>query len=170
MNDFYMQLLSAGVVVAIVEGFFSIFLDKRNNKLLLNQQKNEHHFEIQKTQYEQLTKAYEILMQELPEEKKLSHTFANSPIGSSKLKRSEIKSQLGNIGTVAAEEEMILYKHYQKYRYLLNDSQIKELEKIIAEHDEKAQEQDPMWLLTIVQFEESYAQAIRDKLSELSKT
>ncbi len=169
MNDFYMQLLSAGVVVAIVEGFFSIFLAYRNNKLLLNQQKSEHHFEIQKTQYEQLTKAYEILMQELPEEKKLSHAFANSPIGSSELKRSEIESQLGNIGTVAAEEEMILYKHYQKYEYLLNDSQIKELEKIIADHDEKAQEQDPMWLLTIVQFEESYAQAIRDRLSELSK-
>lgn len=108
-------------------------------------------------------------MQELPEEKKLSHAFANSPIGSSELKRSEIESQLGNIGTVAAEEEMILYKHYQKYEYLLNDSQIKELEKIIADHDEKAQEQDPMWLLTIVQFEESYAQAIRDRLSELSK-
>ena len=61
MNDFYMQLLSAGVVVAIVEGFFSIFLAHRNNKLLLNQQKSEHHFEIQKTQYEQLTKAYENL-------------------------------------------------------------------------------------------------------------
>lgn len=26
MNDFYMQLLSAGVVVAIVEGFFRFFL------------------------------------------------------------------------------------------------------------------------------------------------
>lgn len=48
MNDFYMQLLSAGVVVAIVEGFFSIFLAHRNNKLLLNQQKSEHHFEIQR--------------------------------------------------------------------------------------------------------------------------
>lgn len=169
MNDFYMQLLSAGVVVAIVEGFFSIFLAHRNNKLLLNQQKNEHHFEIQKTQYEQLTKAYEILMQELPEEKKLSHAFANSTIGSLEIEHSEIESQLGNLGAVAVAEEMILYNHYQKYSYLLNDSQVEEIQRIIAEHDEKAQEQDPMWLLTIVQFEELYAQAIRDKLSELSK-
>lgn len=170
MNDFYMQLLSAGVVVAIVEGFFSILLARRNNKLLLEQQKNEHNFEIQKTQYEQLTKAYENLMQELPEEKKLSHVITNSTIGSLGMERSEIESQLGNIGAVAAEEEMVLYNHYQKYSYLLNDSQVEELQKIIAEHDEKAQDQDPMWLLTIVQFEESYTNAIREKLSELSKT
>ena len=41
MNDFYMQLLSAGVVVAIVEGFFSIFLAHRNNKLCYKGKKSK---------------------------------------------------------------------------------------------------------------------------------
>lgn len=168
-TDFYMQLLSAGVVVAIVEGFFSIIIAHRNNKLLKEQTKSEQQFEIKKTQYDQLTKAYNELLDSLPEEKKLSHAFSNTKVGTAQLDEDNVGLELAKIGSIAAEEEMLLYNHYQKYGYLLNEEQISKIQSIIEDHDEKAKAEDTMWLLTVVQFEDEYTQALRDKMVELTK-
>lgn len=61
------------------------------------------------------------------------------------------------------------YMEHQKYGYLLNEEQISKLQSIIEEHDEKAKAEDTMWLLTVVQFEDEYTQALRDKMVELTK-
>ena len=148
---------------------FSIIIANRNNKLLKEQKKSDQQFEIKKIQYEQLIKAYNKLLESLPEEKKISHVLSNTNVGTEQIDEADVGLELENIGAIAAEEEMLLYNHYQNYNYLLNGEQISKIQAIIEIHDEKARTQDIMWLFTIVQFEEEYTKALRDKMVELTK-
>lgn len=167
-TNIYVQLLSAGVIAAIIEGIFSIVIAIKNNKLIKQQSEETKKFEIRKMQYEPRPKAYDNLLQMLPEEKRISHAFANLHINAG-ITKDEIEEGMEKIGELAPKEEMILINHFKNYDYLLTTSQKDALNKIIEEHDSLSEEYNPMYLAKIAEFEEIYCDCIKTRLLELAK-
>lgn len=168
-NELLVTLLSAGVIASAVEGLFSIVIALKNNKLIMKQNHNDHVFELQKIQYEQLSKAYDDLLKVLPEETRVSHILTNTNVAQPELSIEERVAEMEKIGKAASDEERILYNHYKNYSHLLRDEQNQIIEEIIKKHDELAEKQDIMWLETLVEFEDTYSKQVRERLSELTK-
>ena len=165
MPDIYIQLLSAGVIAAVVEGVFSIIVALKSNKLIRESTQNQINYDMQKTQYNQLTDAYNELTKMLPEEKRLSFVITNTDTTGTEEENAE---SLLHVGGTGKTEEMILLNHYRQYGYLLNDDQLERLEEIIKEHDECVEKGDLTWLFAVVMFENTYFEIIKEKLRELS--
>ena len=168
-NSIYIQLLSAGVIAALVEGLFSIIIAVKKDSMLKNQAEKDRSFEMKKIQYQQLTDAYNVLIARLPEEMRVTHVFANSKIREIELQEDEIATELAHLGETVSKEEMILISHYNGYGYLLNEDQQEKINSIIEEHDEFAKKGNLKWIYTVAKFEDCYIGEIKSKLVELSK-
>ena len=68
-----LELLSAGVIAALVTGIFSLVIAVKNNRRLIELEKSKQKFTVDQERYKGLRDAYGELLRLLPEEKLLGH-------------------------------------------------------------------------------------------------
>ena len=132
-NSIVLELLSAGVIAALVTGAFSLVIAIKNNKRLMILEDNKQKFTVSQERYKELRVAYSELTNSLPEEQRLTHIVMNS--------HSQNESQNKNLFSLydIAEKNMkILYIHYQKFGYLLLDDEREKVSNYVYEIDELA--------------------------------
>lgn len=193
MNDkitIAIELLSAGVIAALVTGIFSLVIAIKNNKRLIELEKGKQKFTIDQERYKALRSAYSELLNLLPEEKLLGHVIMNMPSH-----KGFQENGLSEAFEIAETNMKIMYSHFQKYCYLLSDDEQEQIQSevetldsisqsIIAElwspDTENSEDADDSIsdaihekilerLLKVTEFEKLYYDSFRDNLSKLSK-
>ena len=182
MNDYIIDLLSAGVIAALVTGGFSLITSIKNNKRLIEIEKSKQAFTISQEKFKALREAYEELLKTLPEEKLLGHIIINSP-----LKGNLSEKKLSKFLSAADENTKIIYLHFQKYCYLFSKDEQDSVLKFIEDIDnisksifnanmnvqlydtDDNQMSDPVLnkILITVKFEEMYYNLYRSNLNKL---
>lgn len=114
-----LELLSAGVIAALVAGIFSLIISVKNNKKLIEIEKSKQSFTIQQERYKQLLECFNELKAELPDENFVGHVIMN-------YEKNDV--DLEKILLLAEDNISKIYKHYQYYSHLFDDSYCKELE------------------------------------------
>lgn len=119
MNDkIIMEILSAGVVAALVTGVFSLIIAFKNNKRLLDIENSKQRFTIEQERFKALKEAYSNLLDLLPKEQRIGYIVMNLPLQENSLESSY----------EAAEHNMrIMQNHFQKYGYLLSEDEQKKI-------------------------------------------
>lgn len=125
-----LELLSAGVIVALVTGIFSLVIAVKNNRRLIELEKSKQKFTVDQERYKGLRDAYGELLRLLPEEKLLGHIVMNLPS-----KENFQENGLSESFKVAEENMKILYSHFQKYCYLLSEDEQKTVANLVEEID-----------------------------------
>ncbi len=74
-----LELLSAGVIAALVAGIFSLAIAIKNNKRLVDLENIKQKFTINQERYKALKEAYDELLAKLPEKNLLNHIIINLP-------------------------------------------------------------------------------------------
>ena len=192
-SDIMLQLLSAGVIAALVTGVFSLIIAAKNNKRLVELEKNKQEFTVAQERFKGLRDAYSELLRMLPEEELLGHIIMNLPS-----KADFQETGLSDAYEVAERNMKILYSHFQRYCYLLLDDQQKKvtdfIEKIddvtkciinatsglqaysMAENEASDESLDILHanimerIIKVVEFEEMYYNLYKDNLSKLSNS
>lgn len=181
-----LELLSAGVVAALVAGIFSLVIAIKNNKRLVELEKNKQKFSINQERYKGLREAYAELLIALPQEKRLGHIIMNS---------SSQENMISGVFAIADVNMKTMYSHFQKYGYLFSDDEQKAITDIIKEIDtiaesiieisinsqgydtedgedvleEKIYKKSWERILKVVECEEMYYNLFKNDLSKLSK-
>lgn len=125
-----LELLSAGVIAALVTGIFSLVIAVKNNRRLIELEKSKQKFTVDQERYKGLRDAYGELLRLLPEEKLLGHIVMNLPS-----KEDFQENGLSESFKVAEENMKILYSHFQKYCYLLSEDEQKTVANLVEEID-----------------------------------
>ncbi|MEJ8743509.1 hypothetical protein WKT07_08665 [Mediterraneibacter sp. HCN-7094] len=125
-----LELLSAGVIAALVTGIFSLVIAVKNNRRLIELEKSKQKFTVDQERYKGLRDAYGELLRLLPEEKLLGHIVMNLPS-----KEDFQENGLSESFKVAEENMKILYSHFQKYCYLLLEDEQKTVANLVEEID-----------------------------------
>ena len=113
-----LELLSAGVIAALVAGIFSLAIAIKNNKRLVDLENIKQKFTINQERYKALKEAYDELLAKLPEKNLLNHIIINLPA------QNEFqKKDFFEIYNAAEENMEIMYSHFQKYGYLFSDNE-----------------------------------------------
>lgn len=187
-----LELLSAGVIASLVAGIFSLVIAVKNNKRLVELEKNKQQFTVNQERYKGLREAYTELLNALPEEKLLGHIIINLPS-----QKNFKENGLSEAYEVAEMNMKIIYSHFQKHGYLLSDDEQKEIVKLIevidsitksiiaissdlqvynVENDEnedtsvdKVHKKILERILKVTEFEETYYNLFKNNLSKLSK-
>lgn len=187
-----LELLSAGVVAALVTGIFSLVITIKNNKRLIELENSKQKFTIDQELYKGLRNAYEELLNLLPEKNLLGHIIMNMP---SKAEFQE--NGLSESFEIAEENMKIMYSHYQKYCYLFSENEQKTVvdlvEKIdnitktiininmeiqaydVDEKENQIESFDNIHskiiekILKVIEFEEIYYNLIKNNLNKISK-
>lgn len=125
-----LELLSAGVIAALVTGIFSLFIAVKNNRRLVELENSKQKFTIDQERFKGLRDAYGELLSLLPEEKLLGHIIMNMP------SREDFRENGLSESYETAEENMkIMYSHFQKYCYLLSENEQKMVVDLVEEID-----------------------------------
>lgn len=125
-----LELLSAGVIAALVTGIFSLFIAVKNNRRLVELENSKQRFTIDQERFKGLRDAYGELLSLLPEEKLLGHIIMNMP------SREDFRENGLSESYETAEENMkIMYSHFQKYCYLLSEDEQKMVVDLVEEID-----------------------------------
>lgn len=187
-----LELLSAGVIAALVTGIFSLVIAVKNNRRLLELENSKQKFTVDQERYKGLRDAYKELLCLLPEEKLLGHIIMNMPS-----KEEFHKNGLSESFKIAEENMKIMYSHFQKYCYLLSEDEQKTVSDLIEAIDNvtksiinfnggiqayntdgKADKMDSFdtihakiieRIIKVVEFEEMYYNLFKDNLSKMSK-
>jgi len=125
-----LELLSAGVIAALVTGIFSLAIAVKNNRRLIELEKSKQKFTVDQERYKGLRDAYGELLRLLPEEKLLGHIVMNLPS-----KEDFQENGLSESFKIAEENMKILYFHFQKYCYLLSEDEQKTVANLVEEID-----------------------------------
>lgn len=188
---FVLEILSAGVIVALITGVFSLLVASKNNKRLLKIENNKQKFTLLQEKFKALRDAYDVLIEVLPEEKKLGHVIMNLPAQKDFMDKGMLAAY-----EIAETNMKILYTHFRKYCYLLSEDEqtqvLKFIERIdtvtkriiesnvgveiygVNDTEEESLENDlrikaTERLLLVTEFEEMYYDLYRNNLSTLSK-
>ena len=130
-----LELLSAGVVAALVTGVFSLIISIKNNKHLMKLEELKHNYSVEDTKNQQLVKAFNELLQDLPEDKQVGHFVMNIP------SRKNYDSNPLSEAYVMAEYSMTtIFANFQKYKYLFSKEDQDKFMKAIEELDEITKE------------------------------
>lgn len=129
-NLIIIELLSAGVIAALVTGFFSLFIAVKNNKRLLDLENRKQKFTVNQERFKALRDAYGELISILPEEKLVGHIIMNLPS-----KKDFAKNGLSEIYEIAEQNIKIIFSHFQKHCYLFTDDEQKKVENAVEEID-----------------------------------
>ena len=125
-----LELLSAGVIAALVAGIFSLAIAIKNNKRLVDLENIKQKFTINQERYKALKEAYDELLAKLPEKNLLNHIIINLPA------QNEFqKKDFFEIYNAAEENMEIMYSHFQKYSYLFSDNEQQKINNLIEEID-----------------------------------
>lgn len=125
-----LELLSAGVIAALVTGIFSLLIAVKNNRRLVELENSKQKFTIEQERFKGLRDAYGELLSLLPEEKLLGHIIMNMP------SREDFRENGLSESYETAEENMkIMYSHFQKYCYLLSEDEQKMVVDLVEEID-----------------------------------
>lgn len=125
-----LELLSAGVIAALVAGIFSLAIAIKNNKRLVDLENIKQKFTINQERYKALKEAYDELLAKLPEKNLLNHIIINLPA------QNEFqKKDFFEIYNAAEENMEIMYSHFQKYSYLFSDNEQHKINNLIEEID-----------------------------------
>lgn len=125
-----LELLSAGVIAALVTGIFSLLIAVKNNRRLVELENSKQKFTIDQERFKGLRDAYGELLSLLPEEKLLGHIIMNMP------SREDFRENGLSESYETAEENMkIMYSHFQKYCYLLSEDEQKMVVDLVEEID-----------------------------------
>lgn len=125
-----LELLSAGVIAALVAGIFSLAIAIKNNKRLVDLENIKQKFTINQERYKALKEAYDELLAKLPEKNLLNHIIINLPA------QNEFqKKDFFEIYNAAEENMEIMYSHFQKYGYLFSDNEQQKINNLIEEID-----------------------------------
>ncbi len=187
--ELVMQLLSAGVIAALVTGIFSLVIAIKNNKRLLELETVKQNFAVTQDRYKSLKEAYDVLLRELPQESLIGHYLMNiQPSEETK------ETDLGDAYQKAEQNIKIIHGHFRRYGHLLSDVEqdgfnaaIKKLDEIsmdiIQERSHLADAEDDSdedvsiilryildRLMGTVELEEKYFQMYQENLSKMSKT
>lgn len=131
---FLTEILSAGVVVALVTGIFSLVIAVRNNKRLMELENLKQKFTMVQERFKELKDAYKELLGLLPEDRLLGHVIMNMP------SRPDFQENgLSEAFEIGEENMKILYSHFQKYSYLFSEDEKKKIGSAIEEIDDIAQ-------------------------------
>lgn len=125
-----LELLSAGVIAALITGIFSLTIAIKNNKRLIELENIKQKFTINQERYKELRKSYKELLSLLPEEKLLGHTIVNSPS-----KKGFQENSLSEFYEIAENNMKIIYTHFQKYSYLFSENEQKGIIDLVEEID-----------------------------------
>lgn len=125
-----LELLSAGVIAALVTGFFSLIISVKNNKRLIDLENSKQKFTLDQERFKGLRDAYSELLSLLPEERLLGHVIMNLPS-----KEGFQENGLAESYEIAEKNMKIIYSHFQKYCYLLFDDEQKKVEDAVEEID-----------------------------------
>lgn len=74
-----LELLSAGVIAALITGIFSLVIAVKNNKRLIELENSKQKFTVDQEHFKELRNAYSELLSLLPEEQRLGHVIMNLP-------------------------------------------------------------------------------------------
>ncbi|MBP3541796.1 MAG: hypothetical protein J6K72_08330 [Clostridia bacterium] len=129
--DIMLQLLSAGVIAALVTGVFSLIIAAKNNKRLIELENNKQEFTVAQERFKGLRDAYNELVRMLPEEELLGHFIMNLPS-----KADFHETGLSDAYEIAERNIKILFSHFQRYCYLLSDDQQKDVSALIGQIDD----------------------------------
>lgn len=128
---FILELLSAGVIAALVTGIFSLVITAKNNKRLADLENIKQKFTMNQERFKALRDAYGELLSLLPEDKLLGHVIINAP------SREDFReSGLSEFYQIAEENMKIMYSHFQKYCYLFSESEKKKIVDLIEQIDD----------------------------------
>lgn len=130
INNVVLELLSAGVSVALVTGVFSLVIAIKNNRRLLDLENSKQRFTVTQERFKALREAYRELLNMLPEEKCVGHVIMNLP-----LQDGFQENGLASSYEIAENNMKIMYSHFQKYGYLLLDDEQKKVSSSIEELD-----------------------------------
>lgn len=126
------ELLSAGVIAALVTGIFSLIIAFKNNRRLIELENKKQRFAINQERYKDLRNAYTELLNQLPEEQRLGHIIMNLPTSTT---RDLQEHGFSGVYDVAEANMKIIYVHFQKYRYLFSDDEQKQVLDIVETID-----------------------------------
>ncbi len=126
-----LELLSAGVIAALITGIFSLIISIKNNKQLVELEKLKHKFTVEDKMKQRLIEAYNELQNDLPEDKRVGHFVMNMPA-----KAKFTSNVFSEACSVADDSIRICYTHFQKYKYLFSKEEQKKFSKKIEELDE----------------------------------
>lgn len=129
-TNILLEFLSAGVIATLVTGIFSLVIAVKNNRRLIELEKNKQKFTVDQERYKGLRDAYGELLRLLPEEKLLGHIVMNLPS-----KKDFQENGLSESFKIAEENMKILYSHFQKYCYLLSEDEQKIVSNLVEEID-----------------------------------
>ena len=125
------RILSAGVITAIVAGFFSLWVSFSNNKRLVKLEKSRQRFEIEQKQFKSLQEAYVELLSILPYNEKLAYRICNEQFEENTLLKAY---------EIAVDNSGKLYSHYQRYCFLLLADEQEKFNNVIEKTDKIVEE------------------------------
>lgn len=125
------RILSAGVIVAIVSGLFSLWVSFSNNKRLVKLEKSRQRFEIEQKQFKSLQEAYVELLSILPYNEKLAYRIYNEQFEENTLLKAY---------EIAVDNSGKLYSHYQRYCFLLLADEQEKFNNVIEKTDKIVEE------------------------------
>lgn len=125
------RILSAGVITAIVAGFFSLWVSFSNNKRLVKLEKSRQRFEIEQKQFKSLQEAYVELLSILPYNEKLAYRIYNEQFEENTLLKAY---------EIAVDNSGKLYSHYQRYCFLLLADEQEKFNNVIEKTDKIVEE------------------------------
>lgn len=120
------RILSAGVIVAIVSGLFSLWVSFSNNKRLVKLEESRQRFEIEKEQFKSLQEAYVEFLSILPYNKKLAYCIGNNKLEENTLLKAY---------EVAVDNSKKIYSHFQRYFFLLSADEQEKIDNAIEKAD-----------------------------------
>ena len=129
-NNLVLELLSAGVIASLVTGLFSLAITIKNNKRLIDLEKNKQNFTITQERFKALREAYDELVNLLPEENLVGYIIMNLP-----LHNNFQEDSLTSAFDVAENNMKIMYSHFKKYGYLLLEEEQKCVNELVEELD-----------------------------------
>lgn len=125
-----LELLSAGVIAALVTGIFSLVIAAKNNRRLIELENSKQKFTVDQGRFKGLRDAYSELLRLLPEDKLLGHVIMNLPS-----KEGFQENGLTESYEIAENNMKIIYSHFQKYCYLLSDDEQEKVADAVEEID-----------------------------------
>lgn len=126
-----LQILSAGVIAALVTGVFSLVIAVKNNKRLIELENSKQKFTLTQKRFESLREAYSELLSTLPQEKTLGNFIINLPS-----REGFEENGLSDAYQIADSNIGKLYRHFQKYCFLLSNDEQKKVNDLIEKIDE----------------------------------
>lgn len=129
------EILSAGVIAALVTGTFSLFISNKNNKRITELKKSKQRFTLNQERFKAIRDAYDELLDVLPEEKLLGHTIMNY----TSIEDYE-HNGFAEFNQIGEKNMKIMYSHFEKYCYLFSEDERLQIVNIIEQLDDIARQ------------------------------